>query len=220
MHMHKQKDIFLGGEGDAWYERNAEALAVRDLATEDPVIPEVKRVLEGYGDLGRRQPVQLLEIGCGDGRRLAWLQSQLPVAASGIDPSAKAVAAASERGVSARCGTADQLPWKDASFDILVFGFCLYLCDDADLFHIAAEANRVLKADAWLIIHDFYSPAPVRRDYHHREGVQTRKMDAASMFAWHPSYTCVHSQVRHHEHLGYTDECQEWVATQVLRKHA
>ena len=78
----------------------------------------------------------------------------------------------------------------------------------------------MLKSDAWLIIHDFYSQAPTRREYHHRPGIYSRKMDCASMFAWHPSYTCVHSQIRHHEHLAYTDDPQEWVATQVLRKHA
>lgn len=217
--MLKQKDIFLQGEGDAWYERNVQALERRALPADDPVIPQVRHVVESCPERDADQRLQLLEVGCGDGSRLAWLQTHLPVRVFGLDPSRKAVAACARHGVDAQCGTADQLPYDDGRFDILVFGFCLYLCDDEDLFRIAAEANRVLKADAWLIIHDFFSKAPARRDYHHRNGVQTRKMDAASIFNWHPSYTCVHSIIRHHEHLGHTDDRDEWVATQLLRKH-
>ena len=43
-------------------------------------------------------------------------------------------------------GTADKLPFEDQSVDILVYGFCLYLCDREDMFNIAAEANRVIKS--------------------------------------------------------------------------
>ena len=75
----KQKNIFLSGEGDKWYKRNEEALLnkdfsqdlvvkkVIDLIDSNHVDPDLK-LIEGM--------VRLLEIGCGEGRRLAYLQKK------------------------------------------------------------------------------------------------------------------------------------------------
>ena len=41
------------------------------------------------------------------------------------------------------------------SVDLLIYGFCLYLCDRDYPFMIVAEAHRVLKPQAWLAILDF-----------------------------------------------------------------
>jgi hypothetical protein len=88
------------------------------------------------------------------------------------------------------------------------------------LFRIAAEADRVLKPNGWIVIHDFYSPTFVKREYHHRSGVFSRKMDYRTLFDWHPAYACLSHEVRHHADDGYTDERQDWVAVSVLRKTA
>lgn len=160
----------------------------------------------------------MLEIGCGDGTCLAWLKNNLNADCYGIEPSAQAVAEACAKGVNAKQGTADELPFDNQSFDIVIFGFCLYLCDREDLFRIASEADRVLCAPGWLMILDFYSPVPRARIYHHRPGVQSYKMDYQSMFAWHPDYQCMTQKVRHHGEQSYTDNPDEWVALSVLRK--
>jgi ubiquinone/menaquinone biosynthesis C-methylase UbiE len=112
------------------------------------------------------------------------------------------------------------LPWDDGSFDVLLFGFCLYLCDPEDLFRIAAEADRVLKPTSWLLIHDFFSPAHIRRPYHHKNGVITNKMDFRKLFDWHSAYSCYYHRVSAHGAHGFTDDPQEWVATSILRKQA
>jgi len=103
-------------------------------------------------------------------------------------------------------------------FDIVVFGFCLYLCDREDLFRIAQEADRVLKPDGWLIIHDFFAKTPTRREYHHKPGLFSYKMDYRRLFDWHPAYTCFSDELNHHGRREFTDDPQEWVATSVLRK--
>lgn len=163
--------------------------------------------------------MSLLEIGCGDGSRLAWLRQHHNVEVAGIEPSKEAVAAAHQQGVDAHQGTADRLPFDDQAFDVVLFGFCLYLCDRFDLFSIAREADRVLKNPGWLLIHDFYSPMPTARDYHHFQGLKSYKMDYRSLFTWHPAYTCVSHMVRHHSECTYTDDPKEWVAISVLRKY-
>lgn len=159
-----------------------------------------------------------MEIGCGDGGRLAWLQANLNIQCSGIDPSAQAVEAAQKMRIDARQGTADKLPFEDSYFDLVCFGFCLYLCDRDDLFRIAAEADRVLKDSGWLIIFDFYSAFPQESPYKYISGLSTYKMDYKTLFTWHPSYTCVTHTVRRMHDYGHTDIKDEWVAVSTLRK--
>jgi ubiquinone/menaquinone biosynthesis C-methylase UbiE len=164
--------------------------------------------------------LRLLEIGCGEGSRLVYLAKELGLDCFGIDPSAKAVDTANNRGVTALQGTADCLPFNDGQFDIVVFGFCLYLCDREDLFSIAREANRVLKPKGYVIVHDFYSPNSLKRDYHHLPGVFSFKMDYRKLFDWHPSYTCISHKVTAHGTNKFIDDPNEWVTTSTLRKDA
>jgi len=210
-----QKDVFLQSEGDAWFERNHEALLARAWPDGDNVLREVLAL--GPPDAA---PLSVLEVGCGEALRLAWLQNERRATCCGIEPSARAVAAGRARGVDVRQGTADALPFADHSVDVVIFGFCLYLCDRDDLFRIASEADRVLKMPGWVIIEDFFSPTPVSRVYHHRPGVLTHKMDYRTLFDWHPHYHCLTHKVRHHSEPAYTDDPNEWVATSVIRKAA
>jgi ubiquinone/menaquinone biosynthesis C-methylase UbiE len=210
-----QKDIFLQSEGDAWYIRNQQALATRKLPDADPLLCEILDIHNLCVGGGLR----VLEIGCGDGTRLAWLKDNLNADCYGIEPSAQAVAVACAKGLNVQQGTADVLPFDDQSFDIVIFGFCLYLCDREDLFRIASAADRVLRAPGWLMILDFFSPMPRAKTYHHSPGVQSYKMDYRTLFNWHPDYACMTHKLRHHSELGYTDEQDEWMAVSILRKH-
>ena len=209
--MRRQKDAFLRSEGDAWLARNEAALASCDWLR-DPVCVKVASL----SSAGER--LRVLEIGCGDGSRLQHIARHHGHAVCGVDPSAKAVARARDRGVEATRATADQLPFADASYDVVISGFCLYLCDDADLFDIAKEADRVLVSPGWLLILDFEARAPVYRPYHHLPGLASRKMDYKSMFLWHPAYTLASHEKFHHHTWQWSDEQEEWVSLACLRK--
>jgi ubiquinone/menaquinone biosynthesis C-methylase UbiE len=212
--MLKQKEVFLQSEGDAWFVRNQQNVALRNLPDDDVLLLEIINLIPVISD-----EVKVLEIGCGDGTRLSWLKNNLKVDCYGIEPSAKAVEKARAKGVNVQQGTADALPFDSQSFDIVIFGFCLYLCDREDLFRIASEADRVLRAPGWLMILDFYSPTPRAREYHHRAGMMSYKMDYRSLFTWHPDYACMTHKVRHHGEDAHTDNPDEWVAISVLRKN-
>ena len=213
----KQKEIFLGGEADAWFDRNHQELQSKAFGLSDPVVESLSNIVEQseYAGAG----LKVLEIGCGEANRLAWLAEHLGADVYGLEPSSKAVELARKKGVRAEHGTADHLPFESGSFDVVIFGFCLYLCDREDLFKIAQEADRVLKKKAWLIISDFFSPIHVSRDYQHKQGVYSFKMDYRKLFSWHPGYTCYLHQLDHHGQKGFTDDAQEWVSTSVLRKN-
>ncbi len=209
----KQKDIFLESEGDAWIKRNASAVGTRRLPESDPILVDILELPLAPGK------TKVLEIGCGDGTRLGWLKENRGFDCYGVEPSGRAVEVARGRGITACQGTADRLPFDDSTFDVVIFGFCLYLCDREDLFRIAHEADRVLKNPAWLLILDFYSPTPLRREYHHRAGLFSHKMDYRTLFTWNPGYTNFSHKVHHHVDGVYTDDRAEWMATSVLRKN-
>ena len=209
----KQKEIFLQSEGDAWHTRNKEAIALSKLPDNDALL---KELIDFFPKSNHK--VKILEIGCGDGTRLNWIKDNLNADCYGIEPSAQAVLEACSKRIDVKQGTADDLPFHSQSFDIVIFGFCLYLCDREDLFCIASEADRVLRMPGWLMILDFYSPDPYANDYHHRGGVQSYKMDYRTLFSWHPDYYCVTQKVRHFGEDAYTDNKDNWTAISVMRK--
>lgn len=210
----KQKEVFLQSEGDAWFARNRQGVAGRKLPDDDALLQELLNFMPV-----NTESLKVLEVGCGDGTRLAWIKSNLKADCYGVEPSVQAVAAANTKGVNAQQGTADALPFDNNSFDIVIFGFCLYLCDREDLFRIASEADRVLRSPGWLMILDFYSSAPRANAYQHHLGVQSYKMDYRTLFTWHPDYECMTHKVRLHGEARHTDVVDDWTAVSVLRKH-
>lgn len=210
----KQKDIFLESEGDAWFNRNKHAISSKTLPQDDAVLQEILSVMHP----GKASNLKILEIGCGDGTRLSWLKENLSLDCYGIEPSQNAVKEACAKGIKVYHGTADLLPFDNESFDIVIYGFCLYLCDREDLFSIAREADRVLSKPGWLIIQDFYSTTPKENVYHHCSEVLSYKMDYRTLFTWHPQYECLTHKVRHHSQSDYTDIKDEWTAISVIRK--
>lgn len=209
-----QKTTFLLDEGDAWLDRNLEHLKDKDYS-QDPIIQNILKISQSnYQD----ESIKILEIGCGDGGRLAAIKKIVKCECYGIDPSKKAIEIARNFGIAASVGVADSLKFKAETFDIVIFGFCLYLCDREDLFVIASEADRVLKKRSWLIIHDFYFNGFMNRDYKHKKSIKSFKMDYRTLFDWHPSYTCYLHSVVNHGNQTYTDDSSEWVATSILRK--
>lgn len=212
-----QKQVFLEGEGDAYLHRNIEKCGTEE---EDRVLQAVRALpLFAASQEQANKKIQVLEIGCGRGDRLIYLQKQFNAACSGIEPSGESVKLAQQAGIDARQGTADALPWPAASFDLIIFGFCLYLCDRADLFAIAAAADRVLKTPGWIIIHDFYCETPRANPYVHFPGVKSHKMDYRRLFSWHPAYQCLFHEILHHETHTLTDDQDQWVAISLLRKN-
>jgi len=174
----KQSDIFAESEGDNWLERN------RALVGRDPVG-------EAIDHLGLK-PQRVLEIGCANGWRLAALRGKFDCEVHGVEPSMQGCIEAATRGVPVWRITAESLPAGDEAFDVVIYGFCLYLTDPIDWLKIAAEGDRVLKNGGHLIIHDFAEPALVRtsfaRRYSHRDDLLAYHMRFSGLWLSHPWY--------------------------------
>lgn len=69
----KQKDIFLDSEANAWFERNHAAVQERSLGTNEPIISALYACLGSDSQEGGK----LLEVGCGEGKRLHWITENL-----------------------------------------------------------------------------------------------------------------------------------------------
>lgn len=170
----KQTLAMLESEGDAWFERNRGR-----LGQQDPVTKTIQHL--------RLHPKRVLEVGCSNGWRLKRLRDAYDCDIAGVEPSAQAVKEANEPTV--KRGLAQSLPFLGSSFDTVIYGFCLYLCEPRHLFTIAEEGDRVLKDLGYLIIHDFADDKPpFSRKYEHREGLLAYHMDYARLWLGHPWY--------------------------------
>jgi ubiquinone/menaquinone biosynthesis C-methylase UbiE len=187
------------------------ALAVN--TGDDSVIQALKEQPASYHDI--------LEIGCSNGWRLEALRREYHASCHGIDPSLEAVKEGQKSfpELSLRQGTADELDFGDDAFDLVIFGFCLYLCDRSDLFQIAREADRVLRDRGRLVIFDFFPPFSYRNPYAHQPDLWTYKMNYAAMFLWHPAYALLSHKTFSHGSTAGVDEPDERIAVSILIKN-
>ncbi len=181
-----QADEFEKGEGDAWFTRNKDKLGLE----EDPVIDLIEQHVENVGFV--------FEVGCANGWRLKRIEELWGSIVSGVDPSREAINAAVKLDIPAYYGTAKNLGWIDSgSVDILIYGFCLYLCDPEDYFEIALEGDRVLKDGGYLIIHDFdANGVPRRVPYEHKKGIFSYHFEFERLWESHPWYQALETWYR------------------------
>lgn len=206
-----QKKVFLESEGNKWFQRNI-AGSDPNRTSNDQIANLIK-----YIEL---HPKKVLEIGCSNGFRLSVIKKIFNAECFGIDPSNTAIEYGKKKfpNITLKIGTADNLPFDDSNFDIIIFGFCLYLCDRKDLFKIAYEADRCLQDEGTIIINDFYPPFPYKNPYTHRYDIYSFKMDYSRMFKWNPYYTEIANVVFSHSGFKNRDVPDEKICITALRK--
>ncbi len=114
---------------DAWYDKNKFAY-LSELEVLKKIIPQ-----KGKG----------LEIGVGTGRFAHALG--IPI---GIDPSKNMIGIAIKRGVDARLGFGESLPFKNATFDYVAI--IITICFVKDPQKVLEESRRVLRKNGKIII--------------------------------------------------------------------
>ena len=175
-----QSKVFLEGEADEWFSRNHSHLGIS---------PQ-RQLLGEWCNPHKNDVRKILEIGAGNGIPLAYICNVLDAQGIGIEPSQKAVENWSliredidgGASTSLRVGLANEIPFEDKSFDLVIFGFCLYLVDRSLLYRAIAEADRVLRDGGFLGIEDFDSPSPYSNKYSHKEGILSYKSDYSNIF--------------------------------------
>lgn len=210
--MKTQKEIFQTTEGDQWFDRNKKSF--------DSVGDENNIVIQSLKEM-EITPKKTLEIGCANGVRLNNLNKTFGSDCFGIDTSIQVIESGKKKfpNITLQTGTVDLLPFEDNTFDMIIFGFCLYLCDRKDLFKIAFEADRCLVDNGFLAILDFQPPFPYKNTYTHTEGIFSYKMNYSKLFTWNPSYNEVFNTVFSHFGISKRNIPDEKVALTILNKN-
>nr|WP_255613665.1 class I SAM-dependent methyltransferase [Synechococcus sp. MU1617] len=124
---------------------------------------------------------KILEIGAGSGYPLAYLAESSKSKGIGIEPSSHAIESWKKRkqmkttDVELVKGVANKLPFDDSSFDLVGFGFCLYLIDRLDVCQAIKEADRVLRIGGYMYIEDFDPITRYSNEYEHKKGIKSFK---------------------------------------------
>jgi SAM-dependent methyltransferase len=95
------------------------------------------------------QPRRVLEVGGGEGELAARIKNELGVEVVGLDQSEAMVAEQRAKGIDARVGDVQQLPFADGEFDVAVAAWMLYHVPDLD--RGLTELARVLKPAGLLV---------------------------------------------------------------------
>jgi SAM-dependent methyltransferase len=101
------------------------------------------------GAVADARPARVLEVGSGRGELAERIQRELGVELVAIDQSQRMVELARSRGVDARLGDVQQLPFAAGSFDCVVGAWMLYHVSDLD--RGLAEIARVLRPGGRLV---------------------------------------------------------------------
>jgi SAM-dependent methyltransferase len=95
------------------------------------------------------KPARVLEVGCGPGDMAERIATDTRAEVVAIDLSPRMVELTRARGVDARVGDVQELPFEDESFDCAVAAWMLYHVPDLD--RGLAELSRVLRSGGRLV---------------------------------------------------------------------
>jgi len=218
--MANQTKTFMEEEGDNYFRRNKATLesAAAKWGEQFSDIDWIHHCLAPF----RNEIGSILEVGCANGSKLARICNLIEARGSGIDPSQLAVAEGNRKlgdgGIELHAGTASKLPFENQSFDLVYFGFCLYLVDRQDLLPAVAEADRVLRNGGFLAITDFDPIHQHKRPYHHKAGVFSFKQDYSKLFTASGMYSLVAKTSFSHHQPSFDPDGNERVSTTLLFK--
>lgn len=101
--------------------------------------------LEKMNVLSLKKDSQILDIGCGNGNLIAFLEAKGFTDLAGIEPDAELIKEQVSK-TELRAGKASSLPWEDKSFDaVLVMAAMHHFETDEELEKSLNEIHRVLK---------------------------------------------------------------------------
>jgi SAM-dependent methyltransferase len=124
-----------------------EGLLARRAAYEHATGPNAPEM--AFEAVAEVAPRRYLEVGAGPGELAARVQRELGAEVIAVDVSARMVELARQRGVDARVGDVQELPFADATFDCAAAAWMLYHV--ADVPRALAELSRVLRPGGRLI---------------------------------------------------------------------
>ena len=122
-------------------------LAARKAAYATAEGPDAREVL--FAAVAEAQPRRVLEVGGGEGELAERIVQELGAELVGVDQSERMVEIQREKGLDARVGDAQHLPFAEGTFDVAVAAWMLYHVPKVD--RALAELARVLRPAGRLV---------------------------------------------------------------------
>jgi SAM-dependent methyltransferase len=122
-------------------------LAARKAVYTETTGPDARDV--AFAAVAEVDPRSVLEVGCGAGELAERLERELGVGVVAVDQSERMVELTRARGVDARVGDVQHLPFTDGAFDVVVAAWMLYHVPDLDV--ALRELARVLEPGGRLV---------------------------------------------------------------------
>ena len=122
-------------------------LEARRALYESRVGPDPRETM--WDEIVAASPLRVLEVGPGPGEVSERMQRDLGAEVVAIDISERMVELASERGIDARVGDVQNLPFRDREFDLVVAAWVLFHVPELD--RGLAEIARVLRPGGRLV---------------------------------------------------------------------
>lgn len=162
--MTSQTEIWNGKFGVDYTKRNKMSIEKMDALYQDRYWVTRSAMNEDFLDgLGRK--MRILEVGCNIGNQLKLLQTMGFTELYGIELQQSAVELAKKntQGISIICGSAAELPFKDAFFDMVFTSGVLIHIPPANLPKVMDEIYRCSKKYIWGF--EYYSPSIMEVPY-------------------------------------------------------
>ncbi len=168
---------FVRGPVQRFWNRSARGWDVNESPN------RIHAMQEALGEVG--QPRRILEVGCGTGSGTAVLKAHFPQAdVTGVDlsPEMVRIATAKVSGVRFEPADASQLPFADASFDLVVQNNVpVYF---GELARVLAPGGRVLITSTFGPVTPYYTPHSVLRRRFGKLGFGEQRSEQAPPGDW------------------------------------
>lgn len=205
-------------ESDAWFYRNKSIIVAKGEVSEGTKLAS-EFIEKSTLDIDWSKE-RILEIGACYGYNLKYLADKFDVMCYGIDPSGEAVKYGNEKfkNINLVQGSAENLPYNDEKFYIVIMGFCMYEIERRYLMRVVSEADRVLKEGGYLMLVDFDTYSPYKRRNIHNSEMWTYKMQYINLFLSNPQYCLVYKKSFSDNGMWFCKEIQERISFNVLYK--
>mgnify|MGYP001246827807 CR=1 FL=1 len=178
MEKNNQREIIWKFEANKYFVRNKKTY----LNMSSKKFPHLNTTQELISSLYKNKKLNIAEVGCANAAFLKLLKKKFKNCDFfGVDPS-KLALSFSPKSIKTFRGTADKTNFKKNSMDIIIYGFCLYLCEIEDHNNIKDEAIRILKKNGYIVLYDFYSKNIKKINYKHDKRIKIIKMDFSKIF--------------------------------------
>ena len=176
-----QQEVFVRGSHDV----RAKLVGWSDHASsmsafDTQILKRFEAIFADHGDAVKR-PLDILDLGCGEGRYMAWFKSARPEwRISGVDPMPP-----SSSNLAITKGSATAIPLPDASIDGIYASIALQHVGDISA--AIVEAKRVLRPGGVLVVFD-RNPVSLRgllKPWHELRGRWLYEWDAPFRERWY-----------------------------------